>query len=46
MKIQRISAYRIELPLREGSYKWAGGKAVTVFDSTVVRIDTSAGLTG
>jgi L-alanine-DL-glutamate epimerase-like enolase superfamily enzyme len=46
MKIRRISAHRVELPLREGSYKWSGGKSVTVFDSTVVLIDTDAGLTG
>ena len=39
MKIRRISAYRVELPLREGSYRWSGGKAVTVFDSTVVRVE-------
>ena len=46
MRIQRISAYRVELPLAEGSYKWSGGKAVTVFDSTVVRVDTDVGVTG
>ena len=46
MRIKRISAYRVELPLREGSYKWSGGKAVTVFDSTVVRVDADSGLTG
>src|SRR5580700_1397161 len=46
MKIRRIQAYRVELPLREGSYKWSGGKAVTVFDSTVVQIDTDAGVVG
>jgi L-alanine-DL-glutamate epimerase-like enolase superfamily enzyme len=46
MRITRITAYRVELPLYEGSYKWSGGKAVTVFDSTVVRVDTDAGLTG
>jgi L-alanine-DL-glutamate epimerase-like enolase superfamily enzyme len=46
MRITRIAAYRVDLPLHEGSYKWSGGKAVTVFDSTVVRIDTDRGLTG
>src|SRR5260370_909217 len=46
MKIRRISAYRVELPLHEGSYKWSGGKSVSVFDSTVVRIDTDTGITG
>jgi L-alanine-DL-glutamate epimerase-like enolase superfamily enzyme len=46
MKIERIRAYRVELPLREGSYKWSGGKSVTVFDSTIVQIDTDSGLSG
>jgi L-alanine-DL-glutamate epimerase-like enolase superfamily enzyme len=46
MKIRRITAYRVELPLHEGSYKWSGGKSVTVFDSTIVRIDTDEGVTG
>lgn len=46
MKITNITTYQIDLPLHEGSYKWSGGKSVLVFDSTVVRIDTDAGLTG
>jgi L-alanine-DL-glutamate epimerase-like enolase superfamily enzyme len=46
MKINRIRAYRVELPLHEGSYKWSGGKSVSVFDSTVVAVETDAGLTG
>ncbi|MGH7140853.1 MAG: cis-3-hydroxy-L-proline dehydratase [Pirellulales bacterium] len=46
MKITRISAFRVELPIDEGSYKWSGGKSVSVFDSTVVRVDTDEGLTG
>ncbi len=25
MKITRIAAYRVELPLYEGSYDWSGG---------------------
>lgn len=46
MKITRISAYQVDLPLKEGSYHWSGGKSVSVFDSTVVRIDTDEGITG
>ncbi len=46
MKITRISAYRVELPLHEGSYQWSGGKSVSVFDSTIVAIATDEGLTG
>jgi L-alanine-DL-glutamate epimerase-like enolase superfamily enzyme len=46
MKITRIAAYQVDLPLHEGSYKWSGGKAVSVFDSTVVAIETDTGITG
>src|SRR3954465_8246390 len=46
MKITRILAYRVELPLHEGSYKWSGGKSVTVFDSTIVRVETDSGVAG
>ena len=46
MRITRIVAYRAELPLVEGSYKWSGGKAVTVFDTTVVAVHTDAGVVG
>ena len=46
MKIARISAYQVDLPLKEGSYKWSGGKSVDVFDSTVVEVETDTGLIG
>jgi L-alanine-DL-glutamate epimerase-like enolase superfamily enzyme len=46
MRIREVRAYRVELPLHEGSYKWSGGNAVKVFDSTVVAVDTDAGITG
>jgi L-alanine-DL-glutamate epimerase-like enolase superfamily enzyme len=46
MKITRIRAYRVELPLHEGSYKWSGGKSVSVFDSTVIEVETDSGVTG
>ncbi|MDX2030419.1 MAG: cis-3-hydroxy-L-proline dehydratase [Blastocatellia bacterium] len=46
MKITRISTYQVDLPLHEGSYKWSGGKSVGVFDSTVVSVETDAGVTG
>ena len=46
MKITRIFAHRVELPLREGSYKWSGGKSVTMFDSTIVGVETDTGLIG
>jgi L-alanine-DL-glutamate epimerase-like enolase superfamily enzyme len=46
MRIVGIRVYRVELPLHEGSYKWSGGKSVSVFDSTLVELQTDAGLTG
>jgi L-alanine-DL-glutamate epimerase-like enolase superfamily enzyme len=46
MQITEIRAYRVELPLHEGSYNWSGGNRVEVFDSTVVAVTTDAGLTG
>ncbi|MDD9886994.1 MAG: mandelate racemase/muconate lactonizing enzyme family protein [Candidatus Marinimicrobia bacterium] len=46
MKIKRIMAYQVDLPLYEGSYKWSGGKSVDVFDSTIVAIETDDGRVG
>ena len=46
VRIRRILAYRVELPLHETTYKWSGGKSVTVFDSTIVRVETDEGLVG
>jgi L-alanine-DL-glutamate epimerase-like enolase superfamily enzyme len=46
MRITAIRAYQVDLPLQEGSYKWSGGKSVSVFDSTVVQVDTDAGVSG
>ncbi|MBI1372303.1 MAG: mandelate racemase [Phycisphaera sp.] len=46
MKITRIAAYQVDLPLHEGKYSWSGGKSVQVFDSTVVRVETDAGIVG
>ncbi len=46
MKIARIFVHRVDLPLVEGSYKWSGGKSVTVFDSTLVGVETDEGLIG
>jgi L-alanine-DL-glutamate epimerase-like enolase superfamily enzyme len=46
MKISRIRVYQVDLPLHEQTYKWSGGKSVSVFDSTIVAVDTDEGLTG
>jgi L-alanine-DL-glutamate epimerase-like enolase superfamily enzyme len=46
MKIKRIRAFQVDLPLHEGTYKWSGGKSVDVFDSTVIEIETDCGMVG
>ena len=46
IKIKRIQVFQVDLPLHELSYKWSGGKSVEVFDATVVKIETNAGITG
>ncbi len=46
MKITGIRMFQIDLPLHEGSYKWSGGNSVSVFDATVVGVDTDEGITG
>jgi cis-L-3-hydroxyproline dehydratase len=46
MRIRRIFAHRVELPLHEGRYSWSGGKSVSVFDSTIVGVETDTGIIG
>ena len=46
MEIRRISAFRVALPLHEGSYNWSGGKSVSIFDSTIVQVETGTGIVG
>ena len=46
LAITKIEAFQVDLPLHEGTYKYAGGKSVEVFDSTVVAVHTDAGVVG
>ncbi len=46
MKITRIRAYGVNLPVKGGRYSWSKGKSVTQVDSTILRIDTDSGLSG
>jgi L-alanine-DL-glutamate epimerase-like enolase superfamily enzyme len=46
MKIKKISVWKADLPLREGDYRWSGGKSVTVFDSTIVGVETDSNVIG
>ncbi len=45
MKINRISIYQVDLPMKEGSYTWSN-QSFAAFDSTVVIVETDAGLAG
>ena len=45
MKIKEIKIYKIDLPMKEGSYSWAK-QSFSSFDSTVVTIKTDTGLIG
>lgn len=40
------SSHQCDLPLVDGSYEWADGKSVSVYDSTVVALHTDAGIVG
>ncbi len=46
MKITEITVHQVDLPLREGTYSWSGGKSIRTYDSTVVRIHTDEGVVG
>jgi L-alanine-DL-glutamate epimerase-like enolase superfamily enzyme len=46
MKIKKISAWQVDLSIHEGSYKWSGGRSVSVFDSTIVGVETDSGVVG
>jgi cis-L-3-hydroxyproline dehydratase len=46
MRITKITAYSQNQPFRDGAYTCSGGRSALGFDSTIVRIDTDAGLAG
>jgi L-alanine-DL-glutamate epimerase-like enolase superfamily enzyme len=46
MRITAIRAYQVDLPLREGRYNWSNDNSVSVFDSTIVEVETDAGIRG
>lgn len=46
MKITAIKYWQVDLPLREGRYNWSNGNFVEMFDSTIVAVETDAGITG
>lgn len=46
MRIKKISVYRKILPYVGGSYAWGPGRTLTNADTTIVVIDTDAGISG
>lgn len=46
VKITSIKVWQVDLPLREGRYSWSNGNFIEVFDSTVIAVETDAGITG
>jgi len=46
MKIKNIKVYKINIPLKEGSYKWAHNNKVEEFDTSIVVIETDDNITG
>ena len=46
IKIKSIEVYKINLPLKEGKYNWSHDNSVSVFDSTIVKINTNKNISG
>ena len=46
MKITRVSVYQADLPYVGGQYLWGPGRVIETADSTVVVVDTDAGISG
>jgi len=46
MKITRVSVYQADLPYVGGEYRWGPGRVIDIADTTVVVIETDAGISG
>ena len=46
MKIKNIKVYKVDIPLKEGSYKWAHNNHVEKFDTSIVVIETDNNILG
>ena len=46
MRITGISVYQVDLPVKGGGFHQSGGRIRRSVDTSVVRVDTDAGLTG
>src|SRR5262245_6245153 len=46
VQIRAITAYRLELPFRDGPYICSGGRSALGFDTLIVRVDSDEGVSG
>ena len=46
MKITNIKVYKIDIPLKEGVYKWAHNNKVEKFDTSIIVIETDNNFIG
>ena len=46
MKITNIKVYKIDIPLKEGVYKWAHNNKVQKFDTSIIVIETDSNVIG
>jgi L-alanine-DL-glutamate epimerase-like enolase superfamily enzyme len=46
VRITSLSAFRLDLPFRDGPYRCSGGRSALGFDSVVVKLETAEGITG
>lgn len=46
MRIRRIDLFQADLPYSGGTYMLSGGRKFSVFDATIVRMETDTGLEG
>ncbi len=41
-----IFIWKVDIPLKNGPYKWGGGKSLNLLDATIVIIETDTGIEG
>ena len=46
MNVTEVAVFQVDLPIKDGTYDWSGGQSHASFDSTIVRLQTSEGITG
>ena len=46
LRLAQLDCYQVSLPVRRGSYAMSGGRVLTAFDTTVVRVTAEDGTTG